>query len=557
MKHYKTVGIVCFVILFGLIIQALTNVASAGSTKVNGTLQSMGNVVQARFSPDENYIVYIADQVNDESFELFSVPVTGGTPVRLNGNLPSGVDVFSFLISPDSQRVIYKAEQNTIGVAELFSVPIEGPSSAGVQLNQTPVQFGQVSNFRISADSNYVVYQGDLGKAGFDELYRVPIAGPATASEKLYESVAEFEEVFQFDISPNGESVVYSAFKSTMSGYRHQLFSIPLLGPLTSTVALTDPLVEFGLLQSFKINGDSSRVVFRGDAEVVGKAELYSVPIIGPASAGIKLNESLEPLTSLDSQYLISTDSDRVVYFAKLAGRDEKEFYSVPIAGPASSSVRLNVDLAVNQDMSDFHWHITEDGTNLIYAVYESSDFKRLYRVPISGMQSDNKLLLETPSSAVADLAVYATTPDGAYVVFVIRPDVGEAYEMYSIPIEGPLGATTKLNLPLASGGNLTAWITMSANSQWLIYTAEVENAGTLDLYAVPVMGPASESIKINPMLVAGGNVSELNNKISPNGTWIAYLADQETNGMQELYLNEGNQLFFSNSVYLPIVTAE
>ena len=154
-------------------------------------------------------------------------------------------------------------------------------------------------------------------------------------------------------------------------------------------------------------------------------------------------------------------------------------------------------------------------------------------------------------------MAVYATTPDGVNVVFVIRPDSGEAYEMFSIPIEGPLGAEIKLNLPLASGGNVSTWITTSPNSQWLIYTAEIENAGTIDLYAVPVMGPANESIKINPALVAGGNVSELANRISPGGNWIAYLADQETDGMQELYLSEGNLLFSSNFVYLPMVTAE
>lgn len=557
MKHYRTFGLLCATFLFGMIIQAVTYTANAGSTKLNGPLQSMGNVVQAWFSPDENYIVYIADQVNDESFELYSVPVTGGTPVRLNKDLPNGVDIFSFLISPDSQRVVYKAEQNTAGVTELFSVPIMGPSTAGVQLNETPVQFGNVSTFRISPDSDYVIYQGDLERVNFDELYRVPIAGPATASEKLFESAAEFEEVFQFDISVNGETVVYSAFKSTVSGYRHQLFSVPLLGPVANTVALTDPLIEFALIDAFTISTDSTRVVYKADAEVIDRDELFSVPINGPANVGVKLNETLEPFNSVDSKYLIGSDSARVVYYARLAGRDTKEFYSVPIIGPASGSVRLSIDLAVNQDMSDFHWHVTEDGTNLVYAIYESFDFKRLYRVPISGTQSDNKLLLEIPVADEADMAVYATTPDGANVVFVIRPNIGEAYEMYSIPIEGPLGAETKLNLPLASGGNVTTWITASPNSQWLIYTGEIENAGTIDLYAVPVMGPASESIKINPGLVMGGNVSKLNNRISPNGNWIAYLADQETDGMQELYLSDGNLLFPANFVYLPIVTVE
>ncbi len=557
MKYYKIFGLLCAAILFGLSTLAVSYMVNAGSTKLNGPLQPMGNVVQARFSPDENYIVYIADQVNDDSFELYSVPITGGTPVRLNKDLPSGVDIFSFIISPDSQRVVYKAEQNAIGVTELFSVPITGPSTAGVQLNEAPVQFGNVSTFRISPQSDYVIYQGDLENDDFDELYRVPIAGPATDNEKLFESVAEFEEVHQFDISPNGETVVYSAIKSTINGYRYQLFSVPLLGLAANAVDLTDPLIEFALIESFSISADSMHVVYLGDAEVVDRDELFSVPISGPAGSGVKLNEALEPFNAVNSKYLINADSTQVVYLAQLAGRSEKEFYSVPIEGPASNSVRLSVDLEANQDVDDFHWHLVEDGTNLVYALYESSDFKRLYRVPITGTQSDNKLLIEAPAAADADMAAYATTPDGANVVFVIRPNVGEMYEMYSIPIEGPLGSEIKLNLPLANGGDVSAWITISSNSQWLIYTAEVENAGTLDLYAVPVSGPNTESVKINPALVAGGNVSVVTNRISPDGTWIAYLADQETDGMQELYLSGGNSLFPSNFVYLPLVTVE
>jgi len=557
MKYLKTFGLLYAAVLFGLIIQIETYTANAGSTKLNGPLQAMGDVVQARFSPDEKYIVYLADQVNDESYELYSVPTTGGTAVRLNKDLPNGVDIFSFQISPDSQRVVYKAEQNAVGVSELFSVPITGPSTAGVQLNETPVQFGNVLTFQISPNSDYVIYQGDLERASFSELYRVPIAGPANASEKLHLPTAAFEAVHQFELSLNGATVVYSAVKSTVNGYRYQLFSVPLLGPVAATVALTEPLIESGLIASFKISADSARVIYMADAEVVDKDELFSVPINGPASVGVKLNEALEPFNALDHKFFVSSDSSRVVYFAQLLGRNAKEFYSVPINGPAASSVHLSVDLTTNQALQDFHWHVTDDGANLVYAIYESSDFKRLYRVPVSGMQSDNELLLEIPAPDEADLAVYTTTPDSQNVVFVMRPDIGEAYEMYSIPIGGLLGSETKLNLPLASGGNVTAKITPSANSQWLIYTGEIENAGTVELYAVPVIGPASEGVKINSTLVTGGNVSLLNNTISPNGTWIAYLADQETDGMQELYLSVGNLLFSSHSVYLPMVTAE
>ena len=97
----------------------------------------------------------------------------------------------------------------------------------------------------------------------------------------------------------------------------------------------------------------------------------------------------------------------------------------------------------------------------------------------------------------------------------------------------------------------------ISYGNCWILYTAKIDAAAARELYVVPVIGPAAASIKINSTLVAGGNINSLDSKISPNGTWIAYLADQETDGMQELYLSSGNALFFTHSVYLPVVVAK
>src|SRR5439155_9878102 len=89
------------------------------------------------FSPDSQTVVYTAKQNVDEVYELFSVPITGGTPVRLNAPLVPGGDVVdsppgysvpanTFMITPDGTRVVYRADQDTNDVIELYSVPIGG-----------------------------------------------------------------------------------------------------------------------------------------------------------------------------------------------------------------------------------------------------------------------------------------------------------------------------------------------------------------------------------------------------------------------------------------------
>jgi hypothetical protein len=61
--------------------------------------------------------------------ELYSVPLSGGSPLKFNNPLVSGGDVFNdYSISRDSRRVVYRADQDTNGVTELY-VSFELPES--------------------------------------------------------------------------------------------------------------------------------------------------------------------------------------------------------------------------------------------------------------------------------------------------------------------------------------------------------------------------------------------------------------------------------------------
>ena len=76
--------------------------------------------------PDSQRVVYVADQDEDQVFEVYSVPLGGGTVTKLNDLLVASGDVFAFRIGPGSQQVVYVADQDTTGVDELYSVPLGG-----------------------------------------------------------------------------------------------------------------------------------------------------------------------------------------------------------------------------------------------------------------------------------------------------------------------------------------------------------------------------------------------------------------------------------------------
>ena len=87
-----------------------------------------------QISDDGEHVVFLSTQ--EFSQELFSVPTNEGRVVRLNPDLVDSGDVTilsavsrpvtPFRISPDSERVVYIADQRSNGLFELFSVPIGG-----------------------------------------------------------------------------------------------------------------------------------------------------------------------------------------------------------------------------------------------------------------------------------------------------------------------------------------------------------------------------------------------------------------------------------------------
>ncbi len=229
-----------------------------------------------------------------------------------------------FQISPDSSQVVYRADQQTDNVTELYSVPIGGPAAAGIKINGALVALGSVYNFQISPDSSRVVYRANQHTATVFELYSVPIGGPAAAGIKLNGALVALGSVYNFQISPDSSRVVYRANQDTATVF--ELYSVPIGGPAGSGVKINGALVALGNVNTFQFSPDSSRVVYQADQDTATVFELYSVPIGGPAAAGIKLNGALVASGNV-GLFQISPDNGRVLYVADQDTNDVFELY--------------------------------------------------------------------------------------------------------------------------------------------------------------------------------------------------------------------------------------
>ena len=343
-------------------------------------------------SPDSNYVVFLSGVGLGGVYELYSVPITGGTPVKLNSDLVSGGSVQwdigisdNFFIAPDSSRVVYLADQEIDNVWELFSVPITGGTPQ--KLNDTLVPGGDVlpsvsprEPYHISSDGSRVVYKADQDIDGVTDLYSVPIAGGS--SQKLNAD----PNVSKIDITPDGSRVMY------MSG--SDIYSVPIAGGtsqlLNSGLGAGYNEIDRAYYNQYVVSPDSNHVIFLGcqqPSSCDGSSifDIYSVPITG--GTPVKLNDFPGGDNSGVSGYRISPDSSRVIYYAWKSEIDDDVYslFSVPLVG-GSTPQKLTDDL----DGFSGKFKIDPNSSSVIYHIdQDTTDMDELYRIPITGGASE------------------------------------------------------------------------------------------------------------------------------------------------------------------------
>jgi Tol biopolymer transport system component len=563
--------IVCILVL-GVSFWVFTIPRSAEAQSVKlVSMPEFGDVQNFKISPDNQYVVYLADQDEESVNELYSIPLRGGKPEKLNGPIVSEGRIHSYIISQDSKWVVYRADQDTEDVYEIYSVPIDGPYTASEKLNsQPPTGEVRTTEYLISHDSKYVLFVADQEIDGDSHLYRVPIDGPANEAVRL----SSQPDVGAIDISSDGNMVVY---KSKSREYQYELYSVPLGGVSSEAEKISHPLritlfvcVPSGRetrdsVHSFSISSDGTRVVYKASYVLEDVPddcfddiyELYSVPIEGPQDQAIQIQEAIYPYYGYDvTEFAISGDSERVIYSTYQNPPRLDELHSIPILGPPGASIKLNKTLVFDGDVFDFT--ISPDGSRVVYVADQDTDMQfELYSVPAGG-PADEGVKLNQPMDPGSEVDEwnFEVSPNNEKLVYV----AGEAYvdwNVFSVPLTGPSSEVEQISGPMKTGGFVYSFITrfkISPDSQRVIYRADQDTFGVYELYIVSIDGPMGSSKKINGSMDPDGDI-DMNPTYSfcPNSKCVVYIASQDTSGIMELYAYFESGAF-TLKVYLPLV---
>ena len=512
--------------LAGLALLATLAAATAPATAASHRLSQglpFSDVRGMAPSPDGQFAVYSHDAEIDGAPELWSVRLAGGAPVRLTNPLPGGVGVVSFRISADSQRVVYTVAQETAGQTELYSIPIAGPEGAWTKLNGELQANGDVGEFRISPDSSRVVYFAEQQTAN-EDAWTVPIDGGTPIRLRPFITAAGSRVLYGQDtplISPDSEHVVFYANFSNLAYF--DLWSARLDGTggivrLTETTAADSGVT----LPSF--SPDGSRVVYLF-LQPDGTQELYSVPSAGGSS--VKLNGVLTPGGGVVF-YRISPDSGRVVYFADQQTLNVQELYSVPLAG--GGAAKLNGPLSGG--VSDFR--VSPDSASVVFlADQDSPGVWELYRVPLAG---GGTVKLNPTLASNRDVADLAIAPDGSRVVYLADQNHDEVQELFSVPLAG--GTSDHLNDSPVSGGDVLDF-TIAPLGGFVFYRGDLLTDGRYELFRTRIAGASNADIRVSGPLVAGGAIDPWTWAALPDGRQVIYKADQEVDEQQDLYVGD------------------
>lgn len=329
-----------------------------------------------------------------------------------------------------------------------------------------------------------------------------------------------------FQLHPDGQHAIAVVGPGSGGPKRIESWRIDGTG---SPVLLFEQSTPWPVLP-FKVVEDGSRLLFiQHDSQT---APLYSTNLDG---SGVPVCLTPGLVTGgyvLFQEYVgsgpwITNDNQRVVYLAR-AEVSSRELFSVPVDGSALPS-RIHAPLAASAYVESAV--LSPDGSQVLFVVADSptSAVRTLHVASTDG--SGAPLRLDAPTVTTPTVARPVFTQDGAYAVYGGVQTTEGRFDLHVVPVDGSAPPSV-----LASGPTFGGHFEAGNDGEHVLF---VGGTNGKRLWSVPQDGSAPALELSGPMVSGGGLGSGNDDRIfqSPDGAWIAFVADKETRSLNELYV--------------------
>lgn len=440
------------------------------------TMNTVASTMPRAQNPNVTRVIYLG-----KDGQIYIAPLDSknvSTPL-----LPSGGEVRDFKVTPDGQYVVYQTTFNPS--VSLYSVQVTGGTP--VTLTQSATAYGM---WEISPDSKFVMYQQN------PQLFVVPTQGglPIPLVANGVQAWMNFISLPTF--TSDSSAVVYIGANARQI---LQLYAAPVTG--ATPIVLNGRMVSGGGVKGFLVAPDGKTVVYWADQDVQGAIQLFAVSVTGgkptQLTSGVQCNSQT---------LLFSPDSTHVLC---ILGPGIGPLTSIPVTGGAAT-VFAEPNVAAFQ--------ITHNGKTVIIDNVDTGGQTIVYSIPIGGGNStklagagaitpDDNYVVYSPGINAFSLPITGGTsvplmpglPERYYIPgFLISPDSkhvimltsspSRVHDIYSQSVAGG-AAPIKLNTAPSSPYFKDFQIQITADSKFVLYTSDQDAAGYSDLFVVPITG--------------------------------------------------------------------
>jgi putative cell wall-binding protein len=478
--------------------------ASAVTTTKLAAMPAGADVERAVIGPSDAYVLYLAKGASAEVEEAWTVKLEEGAQPMLVSEAADGVPirVNTAGFSDDGQYVFFTGARYEDGPVDsaLWRTPVNGsapptrmsstggfsgvdgwlqtPDGSTVVLLSSGIwtvpTTGSAADATEIADGSYLfgVSNTDViyGTSGFDNefVYRIPITGAGAPVLLSNPGVAATWDVI---ITPDSANAVFT--EDVDGDGLDELFSVPTDGTAAEIVQLNVPLGVDQGVRDVAVSGDGSRVLYRlGTSDLGDPGPLYSVPVRGPAASSVQLNGALGGDSVVEEDTFATTpDGSRTVFVARDDYDGPQKVVSVPTAGPATEAIEVSRPHVAYEKLFP---RISPTGDRVAYTVIWEPTWEWVAVISAPLLASSESVVL------VGDNTDWGFTPDGADVLYA------KDGLLYRVPATGPMDA----RVPLSEGGSVAGW-TATSDGEIVVYIADQDTAGVYELYAAGTLPPA------------------------------------------------------------------
>ncbi len=495
--------------------------------------QVPGTFIRFEFSEDNRHLLFLLDQETLGRAELWSVPVEGGPgdAVKVSAPIGPNASVGEFGLGADGISVVFRIFRPTS--SELWTVPADA-SSAAVCLH--PAGPPNSSIYHFFSAYGRTIFGLDLVTAGQNELWSVPSDGSA-GPVRLNGDLVSGGNVIRIQITPDGQRAIYRA-DQRFDGIE-ELWSVPITGPSSASVRISPDMPAFGdVVTLAEPTSDGSHLLFRADTGLDAQRELWSVPVAGPATAAVHLNVAL---VANGNVFTESGDADSVIYVVDNAVVGQFQAYAVPVGGPFTASVRLHGNLPTGGDVFVANIFPAEPNPIAVLTGELRADGQLEHFVQhLDGVGTPHPLFGTVPAGATLDpLCVGGGLPDRSALFGCADLATLGKFELWRFDIAFD---SQRQRLSAASApalADVTRAI-VSPDGSFVAFRSDNVVNERFDLYRVPTDGSALPvRVHATPASSAYDVTVGENIFFTPDSHGMVYSADHEFDGQEDLWVSD------------------